>query len=373
MMNSLKNKIKNLPLMLMLLFPLLCSAMPESAEIVTKRGTVDDDFYAAGGTVDINAVIVGDVVVAGGELFIGHHIKGDVIVAGGSIQLRGEVQDDVRGAGGDILIDANIGDDLIASGGRLNISSDSTIGGEAWLAGGEVRVAGTINRDLVVGAGRIQLSGTVHGDVILEGGEIEILEGSIIHGDLHYSSPQEALIHDAAKINGNVNYEQTEWHQPHRGTGIFFVLTLIVASIVLFKLFPGFTMSSISTIAADPLKSLGAGFLALVIIPIVAGLLMAIVLGFWVGLSIMALYLVALIVGFLVSCFFVGDWGAGRLNRSIATVRGRLISVSIAIVVLGLLRLIPLVGGLLIFVLLLSGLGAVVLQLKEIYRHSDNV
>ena len=75
--------------------------MPESGEAVTRRGTVNDDYYATGGTVDFNAVFSGDVVVAGGELFIGHHIKGDVIAAG------------------NITIDANIGDDLIASSRRL--------------------------------------------------------------------------------------------------------------------------------------------------------------------------------------------------------------------------------------------------------------
>ena len=368
-----KNLITILSLVFILVFSLPGLAMPESAETVMKRGNINDDFYAAGGTVDINAVITGDVVAAGGELFIGHHIKGDVIIAGGSIQLRGDIQDDVRCAGGDIRVDANIGDDLIASGGRINVSSDSTIGGEAWLAGGEVRVAGTVKKDLVVGAGSIQLSGTVHGDVKLEGGEIMILEGTIIHGDLHYSSPQEAVIHATAKITGNVTYEQSEWHQPHRGTGIFFVLTMIVASIVLFKLFPGFTMASVNRISADPLKSLGAGFLALVIIPVLAGLLMAIVLGIWVSLSIMALYLVALILSFLVSCFYLGDWAVRRLNKDIRTTRGRLFSVSLAIFVVGLFRLIPVIGGLLIFILLLLGLGAVTLQLKELYRQSGNV
>lgn len=371
-MNIRKNIITMLSLVLILIFPLLSSAVPESAETVMQRGTVDDDYYAAGGTVDINAVISGDVVIAGGELFIGDNIKGDVIVAGGSVHIRGDIQDDVRAAGGDITIDANIGDDLIAGGGRINVSASSTIGGEAWLAGGDVLVAGTVGKDLVIGAGSIRLSGTVHGDVRLEGGEIQILEGAIINGDLFYKSPNEASIHSAAKIAGNVTFEQVEWDRPHRGVGIFFVITMVVASIVLFKLFPGFTMSAVSRISAAPLKSLGAGFLALIIVPIVAVLLISIILGVWIGLSIFALYLVALLLGFLVSCFFVGDWGARRLNKDVTTTGRRLLSVTIAIVLLGILKLIPLIGGLLIFALLLLGLGAVMLQLKDNYNQSGD-
>jgi len=356
----------------MLLFPLLSFSMPESGETVTRRGTVNDDFYAAGGTVDINAVISGDVVVAGGDLYIGHHIKGDAIVAGGSVHLRGDIEDDVRTAGGDITVDANIGDDLIASGGRIYISADSNIGGAAWLAGGDVHVAGNVNKDLIIGAGNIRISGFIHGDVTLEGGDIQILEGAVIHGDVHYKSPKEANIHSAAKIAGNVTYEQVEWDTSQRGAGIFFVITMVIASIVLFKLFPGFTMSAVGRISADPLKSLGAGFLVFIIVPVVAILLIGIILGFWVGLSILALYFVALILGFLVSCFFVGDLGARRLNKDVSTTRSRLISVSIAIFLLGLVKLIPVIGGLLLFALLLLGLGAVILQLKDTYSQSGD-
>ncbi len=369
-MRTHKNIITILAVSLMLLLPSSAFAMPESGEMVTQRGTVNDDYYAAGGTVDINALISGDVVVAGGELFIGHHIKGDVIAAGGSVNLRGDIQDDVRVAGGDILIDANIGDDLIASGGRINVSSSSAVAGEAWLAGGDVNIAGTVNNNVHIGAGSVRISGFVHGDVTIEAGEIHILEGAFIDGNLRYKSPHEANIHADAKISGDIIYEQVEWQRPHSGAGIFFVITMIVASIVLYKLFPVFTMSTVARISGDPLKSLGAGFLVLIIAPLSAALLMGIVLGFWVGLSIMALYLVALIVGFLSSCFFVSDWAAKRFNKDISTTGRRFISVSLAIIVLGLLSNIPLIGGLLIFVLLLLGLGALMMQLKEMYGQS---
>ena len=365
-----KNIITILAVSLMLFLPSSAFAMPESGEMVVQRGTVNDDYYAAGGTVDINALISGDVVVAGGELFIGHHIKGDVIAAGGSVNLRGDIQDDVRVAGGDILIDANIGDDLIASGGRINVSSSSAVAGEAWLAGGDVNIAGTVKNNVHVGAGSVRISGFVHGDVTIEAGEIHILEGAFIDGSLRYKSPHEANIHADAKISGDIIYEQVEWQRPHSGAGIFFVITMIIASIVLYKLFPVFTMSTVARISSEPLKSLGAGFLVLIIAPLSAALLMGIVLGFWVGLSIMALYLVALIVGFLSSCFFVSDWAAKRFNQEISTTGRRFISVSLAIIVLGLLSNIPLIGGLLIFVLLLLGLGALMMQLKDMYRQS---
>jgi len=355
----------------MLIFPFPSISAPEADETVTKRGTVNDDYYAAGGIVDIDANIVGDVVVSGGELFLGKKILGDVIAAGGTIHLRGVMQDDVRIAGGEINIDATINDDLAAAGGEIRISSATIINGEAWLAGGDVYIAGKANKGLSIAAGNIRISGIVRGDVNLEGGEIHILEGAVIDGNLHYKSPNEAIIHPAAKIKGKITYEQTDWGHSHRSYGIFFSLTMIVAALVLFRLFPGFTMSAAGRISVDPWKNLGVGFGLLVITPIAAVLFMSLVLGVWVGLAILALYFVSLLIGLLISCFFLGDWGARLLHKNIATTGHRLASVSIAIIFVGIIQLIPVIGGLFICALVLLGLGSAISQLHFVYSQSD--
>ena len=370
-MNRRRNFIKILSLSLMLIFPLPSISAPEAGEAVTKRGTVNDDYYAAGRIVDIDANIAGDIVVSGGELFLGKKIQGDVIAAGGSIYLRGEMQDDVRIAGGEINIDATINDDLAAAGGEIRVSSATSINGEAWLAGGDVYMAGTVNKSLSIMAGNIRLSGIVHGDVNLEGGEIHILEGALIEGNLHYKSPNEAIIHPAANIKGKITYEQADWDHSHSSYGIFFSLTMIVAAIVLFKLFPGFTMSAAGRISVDPWKNLGVGFGLLVITPIAALVFMGIVLGIWVGLVILALYFVSLLIGLLIGCFFLGDWGARLLHKNIATTGHRLASVSITIIFLGIIQLIPVVGSLLTCALVLLGLGAAISQLHFVYSQSD--
>ena len=359
-------RMLSLGFLLGLSFP--SDAMTDAGETVTQRGTVNDDYYAAGSKVDIDADIAGDLVAAGGDLLIGKRVQADVMAAGGTVILRGQVADDVRVAGGDITIDANIGDDLIAAGGEVKVTSGTSVGGDAWLAGGDVFIDGTINKDLYVGAGNIQIAGTIHGNVTLEGGEIHILKNTLIDGNLHYKSPHKATISPDATITGKITYEKTEWEHRHRGSGIFFMVTMLAAGIVLFLLFPGFTVSAARKISSQPWQSLGLGFLFLVVTPIIAVLLISIVLGVWVGLSIMALYFVALLIGFLVSCFFLGDWGARLLRKDLPTKGRRILSVAIAIILLGLIQLIPVVSGLLIFILLLFGLGATMLQIRNDYN-----
>ena len=372
-MNKNMDVIKVMFLSLLLISPFPCISEPEADETVTKRGIVNDDYYAAGGIVDVDANIVGDITVTGGELFIGKNVQGDVMALGGTINIRGEIQDDVRILGGDINVDAKIKDDLIAAGGKVRISSATSIGGETWLAGGDVFMAGIANKGLSVKAGNIRLSGTIHGDVNLEAGAIEILKDTLIKGNLNYKSPNEASIHSSVKITGKTNYEYVEWDDHHGTSVVLFSLTMIIAAIVMFKLFPGYTLSSVKIIYADPWKSLGVGFTVLVITPITAVLLIGIILGVWVGLGILALYFVSLLLAFLIGCFFLGDWGARKINKDITSIARRLVFVSIFIVLIGIFQLIPVIGGLIVFALLLPGLGAGMLQLHSAYHQSDSV
>jgi len=361
------NIVKILFLGLLLGLPFSSFAMTDVGETIIQRGTVDDDYYAAGSKVDVDADIAGDLVVAGGDLFIGKRIQADVIAAGGSINLRGEVADDVRVAGGDIIIDANIGDDLIVAGGEIRVTSGTTVGGDAWLAGGDVSIDGTINKDLYVGAGTIQIAGIIHGNVTIEGGELDILKNAVIDGNILYKSPDKATINPDSKITGTITYEKSEWDRNESGYSIFFLLTILASSIVLFLLFPGFTVSAARRISAQPWQSLGLGIMLLIITPIIGLLLVSIILGVWVGLSIIALYLVALPIGFLVSCFFLGDWGARLVHKELSTKGRRILSVVIVILLLGLIQLIPVLSGLLMLVLLLLGLGAAILQIQNVY------
>ena len=367
-MPALFNFTRGCMLGFVLAFPFAVQASSNAGETVVERGSIDDDYYAAGGVVDIDASVAGDVIVAGGEIYIGHLVEGDVIAAGGTLKIRGEVRDDIRIAGGTLDIDAVIADDLAATGGSITLSPGTTVGGNAWLAGGEIHLAGTILGNLRLAGGHIRLSGSVRGDVEIDGAEIEILEGARIDGELSYKSPQPVTPDDGATISGEITYEAVDWDYADRGFGLFFSITLAVASILFYLFFPHYTVASVKRIASDPWTSLGLGFIFTVATPMIAFMLMLIVLGLWVGLSLLALYCVALLSGFLIACFFIADRGAKLLKLDITSRGRRLISVVAVIFVLGLIQLIPLLGSLILFLMLLLGLGAGLLQLRYVYR-----
>lgn len=364
---------KNIHQILLLLIMASFAAMADqdAGDTIIKRGAIPDDYYVAGGTIDVDATVAGDVLACGGDVTIAGAIEGDLMVCGGTINIKSQIADDLRTAGGDINIDTNIGDDLIAAGGSVNVSSASSINGGAWLAGGDVSMAGTINQGLFVGAGMVRITGTVNGDVEIEAGEVQIGDGAVINGSLKYTSPNEATIHSNATITGEVSYTKSEWEGDYQGYGIFFIVTMIVAASALFLLFPGFTLASTKRMSSDPWRCIGIGIVFLIITPITAVVLMAIVLGVWIGLTVLALYLVSILIGYLIAIFFVGDWAAKLIKMDVSGKGKRILSALIAIIILALLQFIPVIGGLVAFILLLLGIGAGLSQVHYLYRQGE--
>jgi cytoskeletal protein CcmA (bactofilin family) len=359
------------------LFVLLCAAVSpllaqETGEAVRITGEIAEDVYAAGGSVDVLATVDGDVVVAGGRVTVGERVSGDVMAAGGVVSVDASIGDDVRLAGGDIRLSGSVGGDAMAAGGNVTLAPDSNVTDRAWLSGGRVDVAGAVGRELKAAGGRIVLSGRVNGDAELTGRAVSILDSAIINGDLVYRSPQEADIADGAQTRGTVRYEPVEWPigtfvATLAGVSILVLLSLIVTGIALFLLFPRFIANAVTTIRAEPWKCLGLGLAVFAATPVAISVLFFTVIGWLPAIVIGALYLILLLAGFLTGVFWVGDLGWRLRGRGEISKPGRLWSFVVALILIALLGLVPLLGALLLFALMLLGVGALKLGLYRVY------
>jgi cytoskeletal protein CcmA (bactofilin family) len=122
--------------------------------IVPAGETVEGDLYASGRAVRVDGVVTGDLLAVGGELAVAGEVTGDVMAAGGSIVISGQVGGDVRAAGGQLTVSGSVGEDLFVAGGQVTLAS-----------------SGQVGEDLVFGAGQLTLDGTVAGDVLGSGGD----------------------------------------------------------------------------------------------------------------------------------------------------------------------------------------------------------
>ena len=340
--------------------------------------TVASDVYAFGGGVDVQADVEGDLVAGGGRVVNAKRVQGNLMAAAGSVVIGGTVMRNVRAGGGAVTISGRIVRNLNAGGGTVVVTPEAVIGGRARLVGGEVRMAGTIVKTLYAAGAVVVLGGEVQGDVELVAQEIEVLPTARIQGSLTYWSPRDARISPQAKIEGAITHNLPELPRTLARTGtalvtvsrLLFTAGLIVTGIALYLLFPRFTLLASQTIGSDPLKSLGLGALLCVAVPVAAILTMFTILGIPLGLILFLAYLASLLMGFLVTAFFLGDVGARAfLPRPRHSKPVRVLCLVVALGVMALVNQLPYVGGALMVVAVLMGLGAMSL---DIWRHWDD-
>ena len=344
----------------------------EADKQVTIQTPVTEDLYLAGRSIHVLATVEGDVVAAGWRVAINAAVSGDVIAAAERVTVHATVGDDVRAAGREVNINGQIGDDAILAGETVTLAPETTVGGRAWLAGRRVEVAGRIGKELRAAGQSITIGGVIDGNVQLAGEMIEILPGAQIAGDLIYHSSEDALIAAGAQISGHVeriDLELPELELPE-GSGfsviIGFLLSLLLTAVVVFLLLPRLSLAATGLIRRDPFKCLGLGFTVLVVTPVLAVVLLITVLGIPLGLALLALYFVALLLGFLVGVYYLSDVGVRWWRKGAELSKSwRVLSIIVAIVVLTLLQLVPVIGGLIVLFLFLFGLGALALH---VYR-----
>ncbi len=333
------------------------------------------DLVAAGGTVRIGGAVAETAIVAGGNVAIDGPVGDDVIAAGGEVVLRGHAGDDARLAGGTVRIAGRVDDDATAVGGTVRLEREGVVAGRAWFAGGEIVVAGAVGRQLRAAGGHVSIAGTVRGDVVVDADSLDIGPTARIDGDVVHRGAREPRIDPGARIGGRVEHLPSAGGRRARGLAVLAWLLLLpalfVTGAVMIVLFPRFTPAAAQAIETDPWRALGIGAIALLGAPAVMVALFVTGIGFALGLVLLAGYLVALLAGYLVAALFLGSAGARRLRgqRLPAATRGALVlRLLVALVVLAILRLVPVLGGLVSFAALLFGTGALVMQLYRAYR-----
>jgi len=140
----------SLLLILVLLLPHVHALRMLSDDHVSIDSPIDDDVFASGGTVTINAPVA-SAVIAGGTVIINAPVSGDVFVAGGQILVNSDIDGKIVAAGGDIDL-RGAAENAVIAGGDIDIHSTTVINRDAVITGGNVSNAGRILGNLTVRA-----------------------------------------------------------------------------------------------------------------------------------------------------------------------------------------------------------------------------
>lgn len=364
------------------------SATPSGLLITLKAGDIHQgDYFATGENVLISGTVNGDVYAAGGQVVIDGNVTGDVLAAGGTVTVKGQVAQDVRVAGGQVLVGGEIGKNLTILGGNLVIASDAQLGGNVVAAGGNLAINSPIPGDLKAGVGNLLITSNVEGNVDAAVSQLTLTPKVVIKGDLTYKSDQVALIAGEATVSGRIkqiSLTPADLNRPasdplawsvlkqkiteslQRIFTVFFWTSLLgslVTGYLLVHFFPNFTYNAITSIENHPWKTLGIGFLVMLLAGPVIILALVTVIGIPVGLILTAVYLIALYLSRILFSYWLG----ARFIHRLARTAGRGVTLTVGLLLFYLLSAITYFGPILTLCALLWGLGALFLTEKKTY------
>jgi cytoskeletal protein CcmA (bactofilin family) len=355
-------------LILLAVAPLAASASDATNDEGIEQ-SVGGDHFAAGRAVSLDGSIAGDAFAAGGEVTVDGPITGDAYLTGAHVEMRGSVGQGLYAAGALVAVSGRVKHDARLVGGTVEVSPAARFGGALSMAGRTLSMAGITDGNLRMVGRDVTVSGGVGGDAEISAAHIEIGPSARIAGKLRYRSEREPAIADGAQIGGGLErlpgtYRAWTWregsHDGIDGTGrgawlggsfVFGVLLLLLA--------PDFLRGTSRIAASEWPLSLGVGMAMLVAVPFVAVLLLITLIGIPVALLAIALYALLLLLGHIVAVVAVGDYALGRWAPARAQSAGwRVLGLLGALVALGVARHVPLVGGLVTLLVLLTGIGA---------------
>jgi cytoskeletal protein CcmA (bactofilin family) len=327
---------------------------------------VDDNLFAAGDTVIIDGTINGDLIAFARSVTINGTVKGNVITGASSVDVQGVVEGTIIAGGQSIQIDGKVVRNMVGIGQSITVGKNATIGGDAVGIGNPIHMNGTVARSFYA-TGFTDIGGSVGRSVFFQGAVLNVLPSAIITGDLESHVPRAEMVHvdPAAKIGGKQTVELPKPGPSRYATLGFYFSQLLhlaaafIAGFLLLLIVPSLRRLGFSDIISV-LKSGGIGFLLVFATPI-AAICVAITL---IGMPVAFVGVVTWLLGLYLAKIVVANF----IGRTLLASQGdRMTSVALALLVgLALIFIainLPYVGGLIHFVLVLVGFGALAMNL----------
>lgn len=306
----------------------------------------DSTIFAAGNNVKATGRVDGISFIAGNNISVENE-RDYLFAAGNIINIKNVTTKDAFVAGSNITIEDSIIRDLYAAGEKITIDSD--IDGKAYVGGEEVTINSTIKGDIKVSAERIILG-----------------EKANIEGTLKYPEDAKISKEKDTKIAKEKTYKVKSASTKEKAMEMFIDFLSTVSSMILIgllllslnrKVFD--KIKKIEKTAASVFKMTLLGFAVLVLVPILSVILISSTIGIGLGVICLLMYGIMFYLSVLPTAYFLGNWIAQDKMDN------KYLLFTISILTIYVLRLIPIIGGLVTIISLCFGLGVYAKLIKE--------
>lgn len=363
---------------LLLCVPLTTLAMEEHASKVVFLAadqTVNQNYYAAGETIEIYGTVNGDLFLAASDVIIDSaNINGDIFVIAENLTVKNKVNGNIRAiVSKQFELNAEVTANVFAAGASLKLSETALVAKHLTFWGSDLETHGAIGQNLEGGMENLLVNGQIGSniDVYLspqESANLKITDKAVVGGAIFYRALTTAEINPAAQIAGAINFEK--WTQTKSEKNFIDTLwsllvsffSMLVVGMVLFHLWPGFFSHNFSILKTRPWQTMLFGLLFLVLTPIVSVLLMFTVIGLPIALMLLFAWVVALYLATIMSAWLVGKFIKNKWLAKYKWSRINILAFSLVIYLL--LTQTPFIGWLVVMYLYLLSWGLLWSKIK---------
>ena len=323
----------------------------EAGDNVSVTGSYNSTRFVAGNKVDDKSVV-----------------EGIAFVAGNDVTLEGSSTYGFYG-GNYLTIREKVINDLFAAGNAINIYPEANIGRDVYLAASDIKISGTIERNLNAGASSIDLRGAViGGDANLASEKVILDENTVITGKLTYVEDANISGLDKAKIGSVATSKATRVVVNYNFMDMVYAFAIsaiaaFIVMVVLFYILPKYQdkLATLKFEVGDILKTILIGLVTLVLLPLIS--IMAMFTGFLTPLALiaLALFAISIYIAYLSVYYLVGK----LITTKIFKKDNVYLAAVIGIVLTTLLMYIPVLGSFISFICLTYGLGLVCNFIKD--------
>jgi len=255
--------------------------------------------------------------------------------------------------------------------GSATLEKDSRVDGDVFIAGGNVRIAGTVNGDVAIVGGDVRLTSTavVTGDVTSLGGDVRRDDGATVQGKISSSTgnvPIPRLPSFWRSFSPFTNIPTVAWgglsgfwsFVQWVFSGVISAIGIAALALLIVLLLEKPVRATGNTLLAFPWASLGMGLLTLVAVLAISVILTITLCLIPLAVALLLATCVALLLGWAVAGLLVGE----RILQALKVHDfSPLLAAGIGVVLLTLISRLPCVGWAVGVVVGAAGLGAVVL------------
>lgn len=312
----------------------------------------------------IKSDVKGDLTIGAGEIEVDNSVENSAYLFGGTVNLKSpEIGNRLVIMGGDIKISSHIKGDLIVFGGNVSLESPTVVDGDIFAYGGNLYLRGQAASSVKTGGGKIVMEGfLVQKDMTIYSDQIIANDSSSVKGALKYYAKKP--INLPSTLSSNPDYNQLKSSGKSSSTSI--------AGAILMLMLLGFFLvwiqkNTLEKLVVHTSKKFGnvllAGFLLSIAVPIAIILLLITYVGIMAALALAFLFITAWIFGYVYGMTLLGSVIIRMFKRSKELEVG-VIAVIIGSIVISLLSYVPIAGGLIVYIIALTGLGMAYEEIK---------